>query len=82
MNFAGSTTYFVDPSSSWQMGSIENFNGLLRQYIPKKRPLSTETDEELRMVNRRLNNRPSNRLEFKTSSEVFHESLNRIALHI
>ena len=40
-----STTYFADPFASWQRGSNENFNGLLRQYIPKKRPLSTVTNE-------------------------------------
>ena len=77
----GSTTYFADPFSSWQRGSNENFNGLLRQYIPKKRPLSTVTDEELKMIERRLNNRPRKRLGFKTPNQVFHESLNRVALH-
>ena len=77
----GSKTYFADPFSSWQRGSNENFNGLLRQYIPKKRPLSTVTDEELKMIERRLNNRPRKRLGFKTPNQVFHESLNRVALH-
>jgi len=77
----GSTTYFADPFSSWQRGSNENFNGLLRQYIPKKRPLSTVTDEEHKMIEHRLNNRPRKSLGFKTPSEVFHESLNRVALH-
>ena len=77
----GSKTYFADPFSSWQRGSNENFNRLLRQYIPKKRPLSTVTDEELKMIERRLNNRPRKRLGFKTPNQVFHESLNRVALH-
>jgi IS30 family transposase len=77
----GSTTYFADPFSSWQRGSNENFNGLLRQYVPKKRHLSTVTDEELKMIEERLNNRPRKRLGYKTPNQVFHESLNRVALH-
>jgi IS30 family transposase len=77
-----STTYFADPFASWQRGSNENFNGLLRQYIPKKRPLSTVTDKELRMIQDRLNNRPRKRLGFKTPNEVFMQSLNRVALRV
>jgi transposase, IS30 family len=77
-----STTYFADPFASWQRGSNENFNGLLRQYIPKKRALSTVTDKELRMIQDQLNNRPRKRLGFKTPSEVFTQSLNRVALRV
>ena len=77
-----STTYFADPFASWQRGSNENFNGLLRQYIPKKRPLSTVTDKELRMIQDQLNNRPRKRLGFKTPSEVFMQSLNRVVLRV
>jgi IS30 family transposase len=75
-----STAYFADPFSSWQRGSNENFNGLLRQYIPKKRALSTVTVEELKMIEDQLNHRPRKRLGFKTPYQVFHESLNRVAL--
>jgi transposase, IS30 family len=76
----GIQTYFADPYCSWQRGSNENYNGLLRQYIPKKRRLETVTDEELAMIENRLNHRPRKRLGFKTPYEVFHASLNRVAL--
>jgi IS30 family transposase len=46
----GIQTYFADPYWTWQRGSNENFNGLLRQYIPKKRRMETFTDEELTMI--------------------------------
>ena len=67
----GSTTYFADPYSSWQRGSNENLNGLIRQYIPKARPLSTVTDAELAKVERLLNTRPRKRLGYKTPIEIF-----------
>ena len=43
-----STTYFARPFASWVRGSNEKFNGLLRHYIPKKRSMSTFTDEQLK----------------------------------
>jgi len=45
-----SIRYFADQRASWQRGSNENFNDLFRQYIPKKRPLSTLTDKELKIM--------------------------------
>ena len=77
-----STVYFADPFASWQRGSNENFNGLLRQYIPKKRPLSTVTDNELKMIEKQLNHRPRKRLGFKTPNEVFMQALKRVALRV
>ena len=76
----GSTAYFARPYASWERGTNENFNGLLRQYVPKKRHMDTVTDEEIKMIQDRLNNRPRKRLGFRTPSEVFHESLARVAL--
>jgi IS30 family transposase len=75
-----STAYFARPFTSWERGSNENLNGLLRQYVPKKRAMSTVSDEEIRMIQNRLNNRPRKRLGFKTPAEVFHQSLKRVAL--
>ena len=75
-----STAYFADPYSSWQRGSNENFNGLLRQYIPKKRPLSTVTASELKKIQDLINHRPRKRLGYKTPHEVLHQSFKRVAL--
>jgi IS30 family transposase len=76
----GTLTYFADPYCSWQRGSYENFNGLLRQYIHNTQRLETVTDEELTMIKNRLNHRPRKRLGFKKTHEVFNASLNRVAV--
>jgi transposase, IS30 family len=76
----GIQTYFADPYRSLQRGSNENFNGMLRQYIPKKRRMETVRDEELTMIQNRLNHRPRKRLGFKAPYEVFHASLKCVAL--
>ena len=76
----GSTGYFARPFASRERGSNENFNGLLRQYVPKKRQMTSITDEEIKMIENRLNNRPRKRLGFRTPAEVFHQSLSRVAL--
>jgi len=75
----GSKAYFADPFASWQRGN-ENLNGLVRQYIPEKRPLSNVTEKELKIIEHRLNHQPRKRLGFKTPHEVFYQSLNRVAL--
>ena len=76
----GCTSYFCDPYASWQRGSNENANGLIRQYLPKKRDLSTVTQEEIDMIMERLNNRPRKRLGFKTPNQVFLQSSSRFAI--
>lgn len=75
-----STSYFADPYASWQRGSNENTNGLIRQYLPKKRSFTTVTPKELAMIMDRLNHRPRKRLNWKTPHEVFMQSFNRVAL--
>ena len=53
-----STAYFARPFASWERGSNENLNGLLRQYVPKKLAVSTVGDEKIRMIKNKSNNRP------------------------
>ena len=75
-----SSSYFADPYASWQRGSNENTNGLIRQYLPKKRCFNTVTAKELTMIMDRLNHRPRKRLNWKTPHEIFMQSFNRVAL--
>lgn len=69
--------YFAEPHSPWQRGSNENANGLVRQYAPKGRSMHTLTDEEIQIIEDKLNNRPRKTLGFKTPSEVFFDSFKR-----
>lgn len=63
--------FFADPYSAWQRGTVENTNGLVRQYFPKKTDFTTLTESDLKLVTLRLNNRPRKSLGFRTPNEVF-----------
>jgi IS30 family transposase len=63
--------YFAYPYHSWERGTSENTNGLLRQYYPKKTPFRHITQKELDKVVKLINNRPRKRLNYLTPTEVF-----------
>ena len=63
--------YFANPYSSWERGTNENTNGLIRQYLPKNRSLKNISMEEETMIMDKLNLRPRKCLDFKTPYEVF-----------
>ena len=65
--------YFARPYHSWERGSNENFNGLVRQYIPKGTNFDEITVEFLGQVEESLNNRPRRRYGFSTPLERFSE---------
>lgn len=67
----GMKTYFCDPYSAWQRGTVEFHNGLLRRYFPKGTDFATVSDQELQEVVREINNRPRKCLGFATPAEVF-----------
>ena len=64
--------YFAHPYHSWERGTNENTNGLLRQYLPKGSDLTLVTSQQLRSHVRQINHRPRKRLDFQTPFEVFH----------
>lgn len=66
----GMKVYFCDPYSPWQRGTNENTNGLLRQFFPKGTSFADITDEQLQAVVNLINNRPRERLGFRTPTEV------------
>ena len=77
---AGVTFYFARPYHSWERGSNENANGLLRQYLPKGESMAGLSQYQCSAIARRLNARPRKRLGFRTPLECFNESSVSVAL--
>lgn len=63
--------YFCFPYHSWERGTNENTNGLLRQYLPKGQPHAKLTESDIELMENKLNNRPRKRLNYLTPYEVF-----------
>ena len=69
-------TYFCHPYASYERGTNENTNGLLRRYLSKQTDFSTLTQEELDEIVLEINNRPRKVLKYQTASEVFTSLVN------
>jgi IS30 family transposase len=65
--------FFAHPHAAWERGTNENANGLVRQYIPKKRDFSSVDDIELELIMSKVNHRPRKCLDFSSPHEVFFE---------
>ena len=63
--------YFAHPYASWERGTNENTNGLIRQYLPKSRTLKNISFQEETMIMDRINLRPRKCLDFRSPFEVF-----------
>ncbi len=61
--------YFATPHHSWERGTSENTNGLIRQYLPKKKSMASVTQRRCDRIAHRLNTRPRKRLGYRTPLE-------------
>lgn len=69
----GLSCYFAHPYSSYERGSNENLNGLVRRFFPKKTDFAQVSDEDIQKVEYLINSRPRKRFGGKTPYEVFFE---------
>jgi IS30 family transposase len=70
-------SYFCDPYSSWQKGGVENLNGLIREYFPKKSNFDLISEKEVYLIQEKLNNRPRKSLNYLTPNEVIANELKK-----
>ncbi len=63
-------SYFCDTYCSWQKGGVENLNGLLREYFPKKSNLDNIEERYIYEIQEKLNNRARKALNYLTPNEV------------
>jgi IS30 family transposase len=70
----GLSVFFADAYSSWQRGTNENTNGLLRFYFPKGTNFKRISAVALAKAVRRINNRPKKCLGYRTPQEVYDEA--------
>lgn len=67
--------YFAHPYHSWERGSNENLNGLIRQYFTKKFDLTTLSDVHIQNIETKLNNRPRKRYKYENPIFVMDQLL-------
>jgi len=67
----GIDTYFCDPHSPWQRPSNENFNGLVRRWLPKGSDLSIHTQSDLDVIAHRINTMPRRNIDYDTAADRY-----------
>lgn len=72
-NETGIKCYFAHAYHSWERGSNENVNGLIRRFLPKGTDFRLVSDEQIKHIEYLINSRPRKRLAWKTPYEVFYE---------
>ena len=78
-NNTGMDIYFANPYSSWERGTNENTNGLIRRFFPKGTDFNKITIEQLKQAQYALNNRPRKILGYKTPNEIMNQEITNYA---
>jgi IS30 family transposase len=69
----GKALHFADAHAPWLKGGIENTNGLIRQYIPKGTDFKDVSQQKIKMIQRKINARPREKLNFLTPDEAVYK---------
>ncbi|CAM1363254.1 IS30 transposase; CP4-6 prophage [Tenacibaculum soleae] len=75
----GMKIYFAHPYSSWERGTNENTNGLIRRYLPKGTDFNLISKKQLMIIQEKLNNRPRKIIGYKTPKEIIDSELKFVA---
>lgn len=70
--------YYAHPYSSWERGTNENWNGIVRRFVPKGSTFDNLTDIDIRRIQNTINNLPRKRFNYKTPKELFITELEAI----
>lgn len=65
--------FFCHPYHSWEKGTVENRNGVIRRYLPRNTDLRTWTQSDLDEIAEDINTTPMKCLGYKTPNEVYSE---------
>ena len=78
----GISYFFARPYHSWERGSNENLNGLIRQYFKKSTDFTKITHEMVKQVETKLNERPRKRFDYENPIFVMNRLLFNQKLHL
>ena len=78
----GIAVYFAHPYSSWERGTNENTNGLIRRHFPKTTDFNKITEAQLKEVQDKLNNRPRKVLGYYTANEVMNKEIDKMRIRL
>ena len=71
----GTSSFFCEPYHSWEKGTVENTNSLIRRFLPKKSNFDNISNDRIQQIETWLNNRPRKCLDFNTPAESLYLSV-------